>query len=236
MAQTDVPAHSDGGKNASPACRRRRLPEVRSENVTASLIGICGGSGSGKSRLATELADALGSERVSILPFDAYYKDLRHLPVEERSRVNFDHPESLDSELFGSHLDGLAHGLDVCLPVYDFTRHQRADDLTILPARDIIIAEGILLFAFPELVERFSLKVFREAPESVRFERRLERDVVERGRSPESVRRQFEESVGPMHDAFVEPSAVVADRVVAHSEELTLVVEELTLSINRISI
>lgn len=195
--------------------------------MTALIIGISGGSGSGKSRLATELAGRLGDDRVSLLPFDAYYKDLRDLPMSEREAVNFDHPDSLDAEMFGHHLDGLAEGLDVALPVYDFTRHQRADDLIILPARDIVIAEGILLFAFPELVARFDYKIFRSTPSDIRFQRRLSRDTTERGRSPESVREQFDTSVAPMHDAFVEPSKGCADRLVEHTEDLNGVVLEL---------
>jgi uridine kinase len=204
--------------------------------VDVKIIGICGGSGSGKTRLATELAERLGPERVSILPFDAYYKDLRHLSLEDRATVNFDHPDSLDADLFASHLEGLSQGLDVCVPVYDFNRHQRADDLTILPAREIVIAEGILLFAFPELLERFDLRVFRSAPADLRLSRRLERDVAERGRSPESVRAQFDESVGPMHDQFVDPSAAQAHRVVDHSEELDTVVAELAESVHSVRV
>ena len=204
--------------------------------MSSVLIGICGGSGSGKSRLAHEVAAALGPDRVSLLPFDAYYKDLRHLTLEERAKVNFDHPDSVDAELFGHHLDGLAHGLDVSVPVYDFSRHRRADDLVILPARDVIIAEGILLFAFPELVERFQLRIYRSAPLDVRFHRRLERDVEERGRSPESVREQFETSVAPMHDAYVEPAAAHAHRVIEHGEELTDVVAELVARINGVRV
>jgi uridine kinase len=204
--------------------------------VTALLIGISGGSGSGKSRLAHELASELGRDRVSILPFDAYYKDLRGLTMEERNDVNFDHPDSLDVEIFGHHLDGLAQGLDIALPVYDFALHRRADDLVILPANDIIIAEGILLFAFPELVERFDFKIFRACSEDLRFERRLERDTVERGRSVESVREQFQTSVGPMHDTFVEPSSTFADRVVDHTEDLSLVVPELVSQVQSISV
>ena len=200
------------------------------------MIGICGGSGSGKSRLAHELAEALGPERTSILPFDAYYKDLRHLSLDERAQVNFDHPDSLDVELFGHHLDGLTRGLDVSVPVYDFSRHQRADDLVILPAADFVIAEGILLFAFDELVERFNYRVFRAAPLDLRFERRLARDVDERGRSPESVRSQFDNSVSPMHDEFVEPSSSHADRIVAHTEDLSAVVEELALLITTVRV
>ena len=196
------------------------------------MIGISGGSGSGKSRLAHELADRLGRERVSILPFDAYYRDLRHLSLDERAEVNFDHPDSLDVDLFASHLDGLARGLDVCVPVYDFTRHQRADDLIILPATEIIIAEGIRLFAFAENVRRFDLRVFRHAPEPLRYERRLERDVVERGRTPESVRHQFDTSVAPMHDEFVEPSSAAADRIVDHDEDLEAVVDELVTTVH----
>ncbi len=204
--------------------------------MNALLIGISGGSGSGKTRLANELAAAIGPDRVSLLPFDAYYKDLRGLSMDERNAVNFDHPDSLDAEMFGHHLDGLANGLDVALPVYDFNTHRRLDDLLILPARDIVIADGILLFAFPELVERFDFKVFRSCPEDVRFSRRLERDMVERGRSEASVTEQFATSVKPMHDQFVEPSAVVADRVVEHGEELETVVAELAAQVDLIRV
>jgi len=204
--------------------------------VTVTLIGISGGSGSGKSRLANELADHLGRERVSVLPFDAYYKDLRHLSLEERADINFDPPDSLDAELFGHHLDGLAQRLDVCVPIYDFARHQRADDLTILPANDIVIAEGILLFAFPEIAERFSFRIFREAPEELRFERRLARDTIERGRAPESVREQFQTSVQPMHSKFVEPSAALADRIVMHTEDLDVAVAQLADQVNMIAV
>ncbi len=197
----------------------------------AVIIGISGGSGSGKSRLAHELADALGRDRVTVLPFDAYYKDLRDMPEAERAKVNFDHPDSLDADLFGSHLDALRDGLDVCVPVYDFARHQRADDLTILPAHDIVIAEGILLFAFDAIAERCDFRVFRRCPEDVRFERRLARDVDERGRTPESVREQFDRSVAPMHDQFVEPSLVHAQRIVEHGEDLDAVVADLAAQI-----
>ena len=195
--------------------------------MTVTLIGIAGGSGSGKTRLAREIQTAIGPDRVSILPFDAYYKDLRHLEAHERAEVNFDHPDSLDDDLFGFQLDGLAEGLDVAIPVYDFAEHRRLDDLKILPATEIIIAEGILLFAYPEIAERFHFKVFRECDEELRFKRRLERDVHERGRSEESVREQFAKSVAPMHDEFVEPSKFLADRIVGHDEDLAVVVDEL---------
>ena len=119
--------------------------------MTALTIGISGGSGSGKTRLARELAQSIGEDRVSILPFDCYYKDLSHLPLEERNEVNFDHPDSLDVECFAHHLEGLRKGLDIAFPVYDFSRHQRVDDLAILPARDIIIC---LLYTSPSPRDR----------------------------------------------------------------------------------
>lgn len=204
--------------------------------MTVTLIGIAGGSGSGKTRLAHELAEAIGHDRVSLVPFDAYYKDLRQLDIEERNKVNFDHPDSLDDDLFGFQLEGLAEGLDVAIPVYDFNEHRRADDLHILPANPIVIAEGILLFAFPEIAERFDLKIFRECSEEVRFARRLERDVNERGRTESSVRAQFEMSVAPMHDEFVEPSKYLADRIVGEDEDLETVVAELAQAISSLKV
>lgn len=199
--------------------------------MTVTLIGIAGGSGSGKTRLATELRDAIGPDRVTLVPFDAYYKDLRHLPLEERHAVNFDHPDSLDADLLGFQLDGLAGGLDVAIPVYNFEEHRREDDLEILTATDIVIVDGILLLAFPELAERFDLTIFRQCDEETRLSRRIERDTLERGRSEESVRTQFATSVGPMHREFVEPSGLLADRVVTQDEDLSTVVAELAESI-----
>ena len=126
--------------------------------------------------------------------------------------------------------------MDIALPVYDFGRHERADDLIILPAREIIIAEGILLFAFPELLEKFDVTIFRECSEELRYARRLERDTIERGRSVESVELQFRTSVAPMHDEYVEPTAALAQRVVRETEDLDTVVEELSSSFHSIRV
>lgn len=204
--------------------------------MTALLIGISGGSGSGKSRLAHDLAKKIGEDRVTILPFDSYYKDLRHLSPEERDSVNFDHPDALDAECYRHHLEGLRQGMDIALPVYDFARHVRADDLVILPAREIVIAEGILLFAFPELFEKFDATIFRQCSEELRFARRLERDTTERGRSADSVEEQFQNSVAPMHDRYVEPTAALAQRVVLETEDLATVVDELADSFRSIRV
>lgn len=179
-----------------------------------TLIGICGGSGSGKSTLATVVADHLGEDRASLLAFDTYYRDHGHLPPAERAEVNYDHPDSLDSELFVQHLDRLTAGDDIEAPVYDFATHTRTTDTITVPARSIIIVEGILLFAFDGIVDRLELRIFRDCPEPLRFRRRVRRDVAERGRTPESVSHQFEATVKPMHDLYVQPSMDLAHLVV----------------------
>ncbi len=198
------------------------------------LIGICGGSGSGKSTLANALADHLGEE-TAVLAFDSYYKDHGHLSPTERDQVNYDHPDSLDIDLFVTHLDQLTAGHSIDVPVYDFATHTRAAGTNQLQAGDTVIVEGILLFAFDEISDRMTLRVFRDCPEELRFQRRVERDVAERGRTPESVAAQFEATVKPMHDRFVQPSMAVADVVIAstgdinaHAQHLAERVGELT--------
>lgn len=194
------------------------------------IVGICGGSGSGKTTLCSRLADRLGTEAVR-LSFDSYYRDLPDLPPELRQARNFDHPDSLDAPLLASHLDDLSAGHPIAVPGYDFTTFRRRDDLTLVEARPVVLVEGILLFCHRPLVERLDLRVFRHCPEEVRFARRRARDVVERGRSPESVRAQFQDTVKPMHDRFVEPYAGLADRSVGFDEDLDDVAAELERTI-----
>ena len=184
--------------------------------MDVAIIRICGGSGSGKSTLASAIAGQLGDERVAVLPFDAYYRDLAHLSMRERSEVNFDHPSSLDVELYVQHLDALRTGQAVGVPEYDFARHTRTGDHQVCEARPIVIAEGILLLAELSIRQRLDLCVFLDVPEGVRFERRLARDTVERGRDEDDVRRQFAASVAPMHDQFVQPHGLDADLVHVH--------------------
>ena len=190
----------------------------------ATLIGVCGGSGSGKTTLARRLVDRLGPDRAASLSFDAYYRDLSHLTTEERALVNFDHPDSLDVELLVAHLEAMKAGQEVAVPVYDFATHTRTDDLVMIRPTPVIVVEGILLFSFPELRELFALKVFRDCPERLRFDRRLARDVAERGRTPESVRAQFAATVAPMHDQFVQPYRDVAE-IVSDGDDMPLVVD-----------
>ena len=174
------------------------------------MIGVVGGSGAGKTTLVWGLADRLGAD-VSVLWFDEYYHDLVHLTPDERALVNYYHPDSLDVDLLVSHLDGLLAGRPAEVPVYDFTTHTRTGTTRRVDPRPVIVVDGILVLAFPVIRERLDVSVFVEAPAEVRLARRLDRDVRERGRTPESVRTQFAATVAPMHDAFVSPCRDLAD-------------------------
>jgi uridine kinase len=193
-----------------------------------TLVGICGGSGSGKTTLARLVAAELGASRIA---FDTYYRDQSHLSIDERAQLNYDHPSSLDVELLATHLDDLSVGRPIEAPVYDFSTHSRTDRVEPVEARDVVIIEGILLLAFPEIATRLALRVFRDCPENVRFARRLRRDMVERGRTELSVYRQFEATVKPMHDQFVEPSRAEADIVTEFDEELYLAADRIIAAI-----
>ncbi len=171
---------------------------------------MAGGSQTGKTTLAWGLEDRLGAD-VSVLWFDEYYHDLVHLTPDERALVNYDHPDSLDVDLLVSHLDGLLAGRPAEVPVYDFTTHTRTGTTRRVDPRPVIVVDGILVLAFPVIRERLDVSVFVEAPAEVRLARRLDRDVRERGRTPESVRTQFAATVAPMHDAFVSPCRDLAD-------------------------
>lgn len=192
-----------------------------------SVYGICGGSGAGKTTLAVELIRRLGPARVSALAFDAYYRDLSHLTMAERMLVNYDHPDALDNELFARHLADLRAGRSIDVPEYDFATHTRTGRTIRVEAREIVVVEGILLFAFPGIHDLLDYAVFIDVPEPVRLERRITRDVAERGRDPHDVRRQFAETVAPMHDEFVQPHRHAADRLVSVDEDLCHVADEL---------
>jgi uridine kinase len=175
------------------------------------LIGIAGGTGSGKTTVARRIYESLHLDAAVFLDHDSYYKELGHLTLEERSRVNYDHPESLDTELFLEHLGELIAGRPIEKPVYDFTRHTRAAQTVRAEPRDVVLADGILLFTEPRVREMFDLKIFVDAEPDVRFIRRMRRDIEERGRALDTVIEQYLSTVRPMHFEFVEPTKRYAD-------------------------
>ena len=180
------------------------------------LLGVAGGSGSGKTTVAERLAGLVGGTDLALLRLDAYYRDRNHLPFEERAAINYDHPDAFDWPLLLDHVHALADGLPVQVPVYDFATYLRLPErVTVTPAR-IVVVEGILVLYEPELRERFNLKVFVDTDADVRFIRRLERDVAQRERSTESVIEQYLATVRPSHQQFIEPSKRHADVIVPH--------------------
>ncbi|MEN6482365.1 MAG: uridine kinase [Anaerolineaceae bacterium] len=181
---------------------------------TPLVIGIAGGSGSGKTTVANVVLKRVGSHRIAYLPHDAYYRDLRDLPLNQRIQINFDHPDSLESTLLMQHIITLKEWQPIELPVYDFTTHTRTDQRIIIQPRRVILVEGILIFAEPALRELFDVKIFVDTDPDLRFIRRLERDIMERGRSTETVIKQYLTTVRPMHLEFVEPSKRYADVII----------------------
>ena len=175
------------------------------------LIGIAGGSGSGKTLVAKTVVRDLGSEKVVIIDQDSYYRDLEQVPLVDRDLRNFDHPDAFDTELLRTHLQELRDGRSVAQPIYDYTRHARTRETRSIGEHEVIVLEGILIFWDPGLRGLMDIKVFIDADADVRFIRRLQRDIHERGRSPDSVIRQYQESVRPMHLQFVEPTKRYAD-------------------------
>jgi uridine kinase len=189
------------------------------------LIGIAGGTGSGKTSVARRIYESLHVESAAFLDYDAYYKELGHLSLEERQRINFDHPDSLDVSLFIHHLEQLIAGRGIEKPVYDFTRHTRAPQTVRVEPRDVVLVDGILLFADATLREMFDLKIFVDTEADVRFIRRLKRDLEERGRSLDSIIDQYLTTVRPMHFEFVEPTKRYADVILPRGGQNTAGIE-----------
>jgi len=178
------------------------------------LIGIAGGSGSGKTLVARTILRELGSDRVVVIDQDSYYRNLEDIPLRDRETRNFDHPDAFDNDLLTQHVRELLEGHSVAQPIYDYAQHRRLDETRTVGDHLVIVLEGILIFVDPELRDLMDIKLFVDADPDVRFIRRLRRDLVERGRSVDSVIRQYEESVRPMHVQFVEPSKRFADVII----------------------
>ncbi len=178
------------------------------------VVGIAGGSGSGKTTVANVILQRVGADRIAYLPHDAYYRDLSHLPYPRRVEINFDHPDSLESELMCQHIVQLKHWQAIDLPVYDFTTHRRTQEIIRVEPQRVILVEGILIFSETALRELFDVNIFLDTDADLRVIRRMQRDISERGRTTESVIKQYLGTVRPMHLEFVEPSKRYADVII----------------------
>lgn len=190
---------------------------------TPCILALAGCSGSGKTTLANELARTLGGIH---FPLDNYYRDLSHLPPAERPLQNFDDPAMIESPLLATHIAALARGHAIERPLYDFSTHSRipGQTETVRPAAYVLV-EGIFALAYPEILPHYHLRVYVETPDDICFDRRLKRDVIDRGRTPDSVRRQYETTVRPASRQWVRPTAARADLVIAGTDELDWKVE-----------
>jgi len=178
------------------------------------VIGVCGGTGSGKTTVVQVILERVGAERIAYIQHDSYYRDQSHLLPEERARVNYDHPDSLETELLVKHVRQLLDGQMVEVPIYDFTTHTRTKRTHRVEPRRVILVEGILIFAEPALRDLMDVKIYVDTDADIRFIRRLQRDIAERGRTMESVIEQYLTTVRPMHLEFVEPSKRYADVII----------------------
>ncbi|OGT99414.1 MAG: uridine kinase [Gemmatimonadetes bacterium GWC2_71_10] len=195
-------------------------------------IGVAGGSGSGKTTVTRAIIEAAGPGAV-LIDMDAYYKDLAHLPLEERKRVNYDHPDALDLDLMVAQLEELVQGRPIDKPTYDYAAHTRAARTMRIEPGETIVVEGILLFADARLRALFDIKIFVDVADDVRFIRRLQRDTQERGRSMESVVAQYLGTVRPMHLEFVEPSKRYADVILPEGGQNRIGVEMILARVER---
>ena len=185
-----------------------------------TVIGIAGGTGSGKTFLTKKIIEMSLTKNIVVIEQDAYYKDLSHMPYEDRIRQNFDHPDSIDLDMFESQLLRLIKGETINIPTYDFSKHIRANKTKEITYSSIIIVEGIFVLYYLNLRKLYTVRIFMATPEEVRFQRRMARDIKERGRTPESVKLQYESTVLPMHEKYVEPSKVHADLIIQGEYDL----------------
>ncbi|HET7711295.1 MAG TPA: uridine kinase [Thermoanaerobaculia bacterium] len=201
---------------------------------TPVFIGIAGGTGSGKTTVAQALYDRVGRDRIEWISHDSYYRDFEGLSTEELHKINFDHPDSLESELLARHIDVLRKGSAVEVPVYDFATYARKPETQRVEPRKVVIIEGILVLAEPELRRRIDIKLFVDTPPDIRFMRRLMRDIRTRGRSLESVVEQYLTTVRPMHEEFVEPSKRYADLIIPEGGENQVALDAITARVEHL--
>lgn len=189
------------------------------------IIGICGGTGSGKTTIARAIVDAVSIKKVVLVEQDSYYRNLADMPLDERHQANFDHPDSIDSDMMVNHLMRLKQGLSVEMPLYDFVTHTRSDQIEIIEPKPVVIVEGILIFAEPRVLDLLDVRVFVDTPDDIRLMRRLKRDITERGRTFEHTLDQYARTIRPMHFEFVEPSKRHADIIIPEGSNTGITVE-----------
>lgn len=197
------------------------------------IIGVAGGTSAGKTTISRTILERVGEENIAYIQHDSYYRDLSHLPLEERRRANFDHPNALENDLLLQHLRSLIAGQPAEIPVYDFTTYVRLAQVVVVPSRPVILVEGILIFVDRRLRELMDIKVYVDTDPDIRLIRRLERDTRERGRTLQSVIDQYLQTVRPMHLEFVEPSKRYADIIVPASEHNPVALEMICARIER---
>jgi len=183
------------------------------------IIGVAGGSGSGKTTVVRHIINTVGEKNIVLLQHDSYYRDLKHLPFEERTKQNFDHPSSLETELMIRHIKALREGYQVEVPIYDFTKHIRKEETKLVQPKKIILIDGILIFTEKELRKEMNIKLYVDTDDDIRLLRRIQRDIVERDRQLENVLTQYEKFVRPMHLEFVEPTKRYADIIIPRGGE-----------------
>ncbi len=190
------------------------MPDATGSLKPVVTIGVAGGSGSGKTTVSNAILERIGTENIAYLAHASYYKDIRDIPYSHTKIINFDHPHSLETELLVEHIKQLKEGHPVNVPIYDFTTYRRTDRVEVVRPQPIILVEGILIFAEPDLRQQFDIRIFVDTAADIRFIRRLQRDIVERKRTVDSVIEQYLHSVRPMHLDFVEPSKRHADVII----------------------
>jgi uridine kinase len=197
------------------------------------IIGIAGGTGSGKTTVVHQIMNELPQTEVGIISQDSYYKENKGLSFEERALINFDHPRAIDFDLLVSHLKDLKEGKTIEQPVYSFVTHNRTDDTVITHPRKVMIVEGILILANPELREMFDVKIFVHADSDERLIRRLKRDIAERGRDMEEVLNRYQNTLKPMHQQFIEPTKAFADIIIPNDKYNTVAIDVVRAVINQ---
>ncbi|WP_308990463.1 uridine kinase [Mariniflexile litorale] len=196
------------------------------------IIGIAGGTGCGKTTVVNQILNELPEGEVGVISQDSYYKDTTHLSYDERIKINFDHPRSIDFELLESHLKDLKKGIPIHQPVYSFVKHNRTGDTIFTHPRKVMIVEGILILTHPELRDMFDIKIFVHADTDERLIRRLKRDISERGRDLDEVLTRYQNTLKPMHDQFIEPMKEYADIIIPNNKHNTVAIDIVRTIIN----